>query len=196
MDKKKLLELRRRTKSKKPTFGRKDSNKKKRIESDVWRKARGCDNKQRLKRKGHKKTPKQGYRSPIEVRGLDASGLAPVLVSSLSQLSTITKEQGIILSSGLGGRKRKLILEEAGKKGIRVLNLDLAKAIEQIDAKLKERQEARKSEEEKKKEAEKKASKKESRQDKAAEKKDEPEMSDEDRKKQEKEEKDRLLTHK
>src|SRR5512140_578041 len=102
MDNKKLLKIRELAKKKKPIFGRKDSNKKKRIESNVWRRARGCDNKQRLKRKGHKKTPKQGYRSPLEVRGLDQRGFIPVLITNPSQLMAITQEQGIIVSSTMG----------------------------------------------------------------------------------------------
>jgi large subunit ribosomal protein L32e len=196
MNNKKLLEARERAKKRKPTFGRKDSNKKKRIESDVWRKARGCDNKQRLKRKGHKKTPKQGFRSPIAVRGFDASGLMPILVTNLNQLMNIAQGEGVIVSSNLGDRKRRIVLEAANKKGLTVLNLDASKAIEQIDAKLKQRaQEKKTQEEQKKKQVEKKEPKKEA--PAPAEKKEpDSETNEDEKKKQEKEEKDKVLTMK
>jgi large subunit ribosomal protein L32e len=191
---KKLLEIRERVKRKKPKFGRKDSNKKKRIESDVWRKARGCDNKQRLKRKGHKKTPRQGFRSPIQVRGLDASGLMPFLVTNPKQVMALTNEQGIIISSSMGDRKRKIVIDEAAKKGLTILNLDAAKRSEQISAKLLERKQEKKTLEEQKKKQE-KQEKKDIK--KEEPKQDEPaDLSEEDKKKQEKEEKDRLLTMK
>jgi large subunit ribosomal protein L32e len=77
----------------------------------VWRKPRGVDNKQRLKRKGHKKNPSSGYRAPVAVRGLHRSGLVPVLVTTPGMLTTVTKENGIIISSTLGDRKRKQIIE-------------------------------------------------------------------------------------
>ncbi|MBN1792335.1 hypothetical protein JW826_01495 [Candidatus Woesearchaeota archaeon] len=207
MDNKKLLELRAKAKRKKPVFCRKDSNKKARIESNVWRKARGCDNKQRLKRRGHKKGPRSGFRSPVQIRGLDSSGLIPVLVSNLRQFETLTNKHGIIIAS-VGDRNRKLLVETASKKGLKILNLDASKAIEQIDAKVKERQAKKKSKEEQKKADEKKAKEK-AKEKKPAKKEEEksdasdnsaatatPEAeSEEDAKKRlEKEEKDKILT--
>jgi large subunit ribosomal protein L32e len=143
-EKQKMLELRTQMKKRKPVFCRKDCNKKKRIEDDVWRKPRGCDNKQRLKRKGHRKNPSSGYRSPIIIRGLHHSGLMPVLVTTESQIEALTKEHGIIISSKTGGRKKKSLIALAVKKGIRVLNLDVNQTVSEIDTKVKERQAERK----------------------------------------------------
>jgi large subunit ribosomal protein L32e len=196
MDAKKLLEVRARIKRKKPLFGRKDSNKKRRIEPDVWRKARGCDNKQRLKRKGHKKSPKQGFRSPLEIRGFHRIGLKTVLVSNIKQLHAAGKEAGVIISSSLGDRKRKLLLEEAVKKGIPILNLNPAKAIEQINARMNERQQMKKKSEEEHKKAKEKEKKEHKHEHKETAEKKEEELSDEEKKKLEKEEKDKVLTAK
>ena len=48
-DKKTLLEFRNTMKKKKPGFFRRNWNSKGKIERTVWRKARGTDNKQRVK---------------------------------------------------------------------------------------------------------------------------------------------------
>lgn len=208
MDKKKLLEVREQMKKRKPNFSRKDGTKKARIEDDVWRLARGCDNKHRLKRKGHKKTPSSGYRGPVAVRGLDAdTGLMPVVVENLPALAKLKKsEHGIIVSGKTGDFKRKLILQEASKLGLTVLNLEIAKAVTAIDQKLKERQSHKKQEDEAKKaEEDKKAADAKKKQDakdkKAADKKAAAapaaeEASEEEKKAAEKEEKDKVLTQK
>jgi large subunit ribosomal protein L32e len=206
MDKKKLLKIRANLKKKTPVFSRKDNNKKKRIEGNVWRLARGCDNKQRLKRRGHKKGPRSGFRGPVEVRGLHKSGLVQVLVTSLNMIKGLKKDHhGIIISSTMGDFKRKLAIEEARKLGIEILNLDADKTVEQIDARLKERQAERKKQLEEHKKAEesskKDSKKKEQKEHKHAEKKEAAdaaaELSDEEeKKKQEKEEKDKVLTMK
>jgi large subunit ribosomal protein L32e len=203
-DKKKLLELRSKMKKKRPLFARKDNNKKKRIEDDVWRKARGCDNKQRLKRKGHKKTPRMGFRGPALVRGLDKSGLEPVLVSNVSQLKKLNKEQGIIITSNTGDRKRSQILEEAKKMNVVVLNLDATKAIEQINTSLKLRKEARsqkmleakKTESSPKKDKDKESKSNDKKSETKNDSKQESTESDDEKKKQEQEEKNKVLTMK
>lgn len=193
VDIKALLEQRRRTKKKKPVFSRKDCNRKKRIEDDVWRKARGVDNKQRLHRKGYKKGPSSGFRAPVLVRGLHKSGLIPVLVSSSGQLNTLSKEHGIIISSQTGDRKRKIIILESQKKNIRILNFDAEKTAQKIETELKERKEHRKkSLEAKEKKSIDEKVKKETKKDKEEKKSDQ--LSDEEKKKLEKEEKDKVLT--
>ena len=198
---KRLLELKLKAKRRKPRFARKDAHLKPRIEIDVWRKPRGSDNKQRQKFKGIRRWPSSGYRSPQPVKGVGASGLLPVLVSSPKQLVSLTKENGIIIASSVGDRKRQLILQEAKKSQLTVLNLDADKAIEQISARLKNRKEDRQKQLEEQKAEEEKQKKKEEKEKKAAaakaeEKPAEPELSEEEKQKKEKEEKDKVLTHK
>lgn len=183
MDKKSLLELRGKMKKRKPTFARKDSNKKKRIEDDVWRRPRGVDNKQRLKRKGHKKNPSSGYRSPVAVRGLHKSGLVPVVVTTPTMLAKLTKEHGIIIASTLGGKKRRQVIEFAKKQGFTIVNLNADKELSRIDTQMNERRKL-------------KAQKVAKPTDEPEPKKEEPELSEEEKKKIEKEEKDKVLTGK
>lgn len=195
VDIKALLEQRRRTKKKKPVFSRKDCNRKKRIEDDVWRKPRGTDNKQRLHKKGYKKGPSSGYRAPVLVRGLHKSGLVPVIVSSPKQISMLSKEQGVIISSQTGDRKRKIIIAEAQKKGLTILNLNAEKTTQKIETQLKERKEHRKKQlEAKEKKSIDEKVKKETKKEKEKEEKKPDQTSDEEKKKLEKEEKDKILT--
>ena len=197
-DIKALLEKRRNIRRKKPLFIRKDIYKKGRVGSS-WRRPRGLDNKQRLCKRGPAKKISNGYRAPKEVRGFHKSGLIPVVVSNVSQLSILTKEQGVILSAKIGNRKRQLLINEAKKKNLVLLNLDADKTLEKIQAELKQRQELRRksleTDKEKKKSIEEKVKKEEAKIESHAEaRKEEPQLSDEEKKKLEKEEKDKLLT--
>ena len=210
-----LLEKRKETKRKKPLFIRKDIYKKARI-GKSWRKPRGLDNKQRLCKRGPAKKISNGYRAPKEIRGFHKSGLMPVIVSNISQLNSITKEQGVILSAKIGNKKRQMLIIEAKKKDLALLNLDADKTLEKIQVELKQRQESRKkaleTDKEKKKSIEEKVKKAEPKEETSKQKlavpeklnfseikkeegkKEEPQLSDEEKKKLEKENKDKLLT--
>lgn len=201
---KELLEKRTKAKKKKPKFLRKDHFKKPKL-SKKWKKPRGLHNKLRLKKKGHSKNPSRGYGSPVKIRGFHNSGLVPVLVSNIGNLEEITKEKGVLLSSRIGDRKRRAIIEETKKRGFVLLNLDADKVVAKIDLKLKERKDKKKKKKEEKKEKKEKKKgieekvKKEEK--KAEEKKKKAEMkteepTEEEKKKIEKKEKDKFLTKK
>ena len=110
-----LLSLRKDMKRKKPTFVVRASKLKKTIKSR-WRKPKGLQNKVKKKLKGYIKMPSQGYRSPRAVRFLHNSGLKEIIVSNIKNLDKInTKEEGILLASTLGTRKKvKIIKNQAG----------------------------------------------------------------------------------
>ncbi len=217
---KELLEKRNKMNKKIPAFFRKEHYRKKKIGSG-WRKARGLDNKQRLQKRGAPLRPSIGYRGPREARGLHKSGLLPIIVSNVAQLNNVTKELGVIISGKIGDRKRQAILNEIKKKGIALLNLDVDKAIEKIQVRFKQRDDAKKEklaetkdEKEKKKNIDEKLKKAEASKQKLAvpeklnfsevkkeeikkeeaKKEEHLELSEEEKKKQEKEEKDKLLT--
>jgi len=211
-DKKSLLDQRIRLKKKKPTFTRKNWNAKGKIEKNVWRKARGCDNKQRIHKKGAPTKPSQGYRAPAEVRGLHHSGLIPMVVCNIKRLVTLSKEYGIIVSGKMGDKKRKELIAACQKQGLTIINFDAQKQIVKIDKTFNDRKEAKKQRDEQsvKSEKEKKSIeeklKKETEKKAAEQAKKEAVAStdeavamaaadaEEEKRKQEKEDKDKLLT--
>jgi len=142
-----------------------------------YRKAKGIDNKMRLKMKGHLRNVSIGFRSNKKERGL-VQELKPILINNLKELKNISKEEiGIIAK--IGSKKRKEILNYVIKNNIK-LSIDPRKALEKIEHNLKkvkekkEERDSRKIERDKKakKEAEKKA-KQEAKEESKAEKKEE-----------------------
>ena len=113
-------------KRKKPDFFRREwhrylrlgrKSKKKR----VWRDSKGRHSKVRLKIKGKPLRPSVGFQENKEIRGF-IDGIKPVFIETLEQLSKVEKNEGVIISGKLGKRKRMQILEEANKKGLKILN--------------------------------------------------------------------------
>jgi len=173
-DKIRLLELRNKLKRKKPDFIRTDAHKKKRLEEN-WRRPRGRHNKIRLCKKGHRKKPSQGYRSPKAVRGLDKSGLKPVVVKNVSDLVSLDKQKdGAVISGNVGKRKKIEIAKKGIELGITFLNFDPKKFLEKIE------QEKKVKEEEKAKKKEKKEAEVKEKKEKEAEKKEEAEKKKEE----------------
>ena len=110
------------------------------------------------------KRVKIGYRGPEEVRGIMPQGLFPVIVENVMQLSMVSQNQGALISSEVGLRKKLQILEEAKKKNITVLNVkDISKFTEQAKLEMEKRKQERKEklERKKKKQENKKEAKKE-----------------------------------
>ena len=123
----KLLETRKRIKSKKPEFLIQDFHKRKELPRK-WRKPKGLHSKMRLRKKGHPKNVEIGYSSPKLVRNLDRRGMQRILVSNPKEISSLDKEkQSILIRHGVGARMRIEILRIAGEKGIRVINSSIEK---------------------------------------------------------------------
>lgn len=201
-----LLNIRTTLKIKKPDFLRQDTHKKKKL-ALKWRKPRGVDSKIRLNKRGYRKAPSKGYRSPKLIRNT-LKGLIPVIVSNNLGLSQIKKGQIVVLSSSIGMKKKIEIVKEAQKLGLKIHNLkDPKKYLENTEALIKKRKETKtkkkQQKEKKKKEKEKKAA------EKAAEKEPESEETkekleskikkeeqDKEKKEKEKKELDKLLTTK
>ena len=118
---KKIVQLRRRT----PAFRRQEfhrwfGNRKK---DDKWRKPKGHHG--RVKRLGYQKgaSPNVGYGTPSATRGMHPSGLAPIIVYNEKTLENIDKEKQGILIGNVGIKKKIMIIHEAMKKNIKILNL-------------------------------------------------------------------------
>lgn len=192
-----LLEIRKELKERKPIFIRQDNPKRMKL-NYKWRKPKGIHSKIRHKFKGRRKMPSPGYKSPREVKELHNSGLKTANVSSVDDLKSVKKEsQGIVVSKGVGMKKRLEIFKKAKELGINVLNLNIDEHIKKIEdfvnsKKKKEAKEAKEPVKGAKKEEKKEPVKEQT---PAAEQK-ESAASDKEKKEIEKKEKDRLLIKK
>ena len=188
------LDLRKKLKSRKPSFRRQDAHKKDRLSRTGYRKPRGRQSKMRLHKRGYARVVSVGYGSPAEAKDLHPTGYMPFIINTLAELDNLDpKKEGVMISSTVGLKKKLAILQRALELKLKVLNVkDPAAFIEETEKQMKEKKakktsEKKKREEKKKKEAEKKSSAKES------EKDDEGEV---EKKAAEKKEKDKVLTRK
>ncbi|MCW7077266.1 MAG: 50S ribosomal protein L32e [Candidatus Syntropharchaeales archaeon] len=119
-EKDRLLRVRRRERR---DFKRHESHKKKKLDAK-WRRPRGLHNKMRKHIRDKGRYVKSGFGSPRWVRGLHASGLKEVLVTShkINLEAFDPADCAIRIASGIGKRKRLLIEDRANKLGLKVLN--------------------------------------------------------------------------
>ena len=129
----KELKVRARAKNKKPAFVRAESWKYDRF-SLSWRRPRGLDNKIRRKIKGWPAGVSVGYKGPKIARGLHPSGYREVLVYNVKDLSTIDPNtQAARIAHTVGKRKRALIVAEAKKLSIKILNFKASPEAEKTE---------------------------------------------------------------
>ncbi len=119
---KRLLDVRKKQKSKKPQFRQTDSHKKKKL-ADYWRKPDGIHNKTRYALHGKTPLVEAGYGSPALVRGLHPSGFEEVVVNNIKELEVLKAgKQAARIAHTVGSRKRSLIETKAAEMGLKVLN--------------------------------------------------------------------------
>jgi large subunit ribosomal protein L32e len=206
----KLLAIRKAAKKRKPTFLRQDAHKKVRIPNN-WRKPKGVHSKMRHKKKGYRVWVGKGFRSPVEVRGLSAQGLLPIIVANVKGLGTIdAKSQGIIIAGSVGQKKRVEIVKKANELGITLLNVSAKKYVAAVEEKLKAKKALKEkslTEKEKKQKEKEKAAEEKKKKDADDKKKEEGKASSGDelaekieevetKKEEEKKEMDKILTQK
>lgn len=113
-----------------PRFNREESWRYKRVKS-AWRSPRGKTSRVRRSKNGWPAVVKIGYSRPAAVRGIHPSGLRDILVYRPSDLDKVDANTQVArIAHTVGERKRVLIVEEAKKKNIRILNPGLKKAPE------------------------------------------------------------------
>ncbi len=169
-----LLHLRKQRKRRKPLFVVKESHHGGRVKVR-WRYPIGRHSGVRQQHKGKPALVRIGYGSPREVRGLHPSGLRVRMVHAFQDLALLNPaEEGGVLSHTVGKKNRLLLLREAQRRKITLLNVkDLQKSIQDLEegmqAKKTARVEKRQKNQQKQAERAKKAAEKEERE-KTAEK--------------------------
>jgi len=145
------LRTRERARNKKPAFLRPESWRDAKF-SESWRRPRGLDNKVRQKVKGWPASPSTGYKGPKVARGLHPSGYREVIVYNAESVVVVDPStQAIRIAHTVGKRKRALIIAEAEKLQIKILNNNLvAEVAEPEDKEENEKVEAEKKAKEKK----------------------------------------------
>lgn len=119
---KRLFNVRKVLKGKKPQFKRAAYHKFKRLDSN-WRRPRGTQGKQRRKYVSKGALAQVGYGSPVAVKGLHPSGYSDVLISSVDELELIDPSyEAIRIASTVGARKKAIIIAKAEELGIKILN--------------------------------------------------------------------------
>ncbi|MCX9080969.1 MAG: 50S ribosomal protein L32e [Candidatus Methanoperedens sp.] len=119
---KRLLNIRKKQKSKKPTFKQTDSHKKKKL-ADHWRKPDGIHNKTRYSKHGKCPLVEAGYGSPAAVRGLHPSGFEEIIVNNIEEVEALkTGRQAGRIARTVGARKRSLMEKKAAELGLKILN--------------------------------------------------------------------------
>ena len=117
-----LFNVRKVQKGKKPQFKRTCSHKFKRLDTN-WRRPRGSQGKQRRKYVSKGALAQVGYGSPAAVKGLHPSGYSDVLISSITELELVDSSyEAIRIAATVGARKKAIILAKAEELGIKVLN--------------------------------------------------------------------------
>jgi len=203
-EKKKLLEVRKTIKGRKPDFKQQNFGRKKKI-ADRWKRPRGLQSKMRHKFKGYPIMVSKGWRSPVEVRGLDRLGNETVIVYNVHDVEKVEKHMAIVIAGNVGNKKRMEIVLKAEQLKIPVVNIKVDKFKDKIAKEKadKEKEKEAKSEKKKKtiedslKKAEKKEKDKKEKKNKSSEETPETEAEEaEAQKAEEKKEKDDVLIHK
>jgi len=88
-----------------------------------WRIARGKSSRVRRSKEGWPPLVKIGYARPASIRGLHPSGMREVIVHRPQDLEQIDPKVSVArIGHTVGENKRLLILDEAERRGIRILN--------------------------------------------------------------------------
>lgn len=110
-----------------PRFVREESWRYKRVKS-AWRSPRGKTSRVRRSKNGWPPVVKIGYSRPRATRGIHPSGLREVIIWRPSDLEKLDPDKQVArIAHTVGENKRVLILEEAKKRSIRILNHGLKK---------------------------------------------------------------------
>lgn len=119
---KEKLKLREEMKKRKPEFLRQEWFRYKEL-GMKWRKGKGIHSKIKKHVRYRTASPRIGYSSPKEVRGLHSSGFREIMVYNVNEIDSVNKDtEAIRIGHSVGAKKRNEMEKKAENMGIRVLN--------------------------------------------------------------------------
>ena len=147
---KRLLDVRKKAKAKKPVFRRQDWHLRKKY-GEGWKRPRGQQSKMRLKVAGRGALVNPGYRSPLDVRGMSRDGKEIVRVENMNQLQQVDgTNQTAIVSATVSTRNMVELLKHAVKSNISIYNVkNPAERIKEIEDTFKQKKKSEKAPEKK-----------------------------------------------
>lgn len=105
----------------KPRFIRQEGGRYKRLQ-DVWRRPTGIDSKKIERKRGKGSLPEIGYKKPAADSGLQF-GFEPHRVFNVNDLRAVKPgREAAVIAKSVGRRKRNMIIEEANRLKITILN--------------------------------------------------------------------------
>lgn len=107
----------------KPTFrgrfGKRWLRKPSKAKWNRWRAPRGID---MHCRQEDGMLPQPGYRTPVKIRHMHPSGYMEILVGNLAEIKAAGKDKAVRIAGKIGRKKKRMMLEEAQKLGLRIVN--------------------------------------------------------------------------
>ncbi len=138
-----LLQLRNVAKARKPNFKIQNSNDPKKRFAGRWKRPKGLQSKMRERRKGNPKYIEPGYGSPSLVKGTTPDGLFPVMVENVADLARVKEGFGVIVSTGIGMRKKVDVVKAAVEKKLKLINVNAEEFLKQAESDMASRKKRR-----------------------------------------------------
>ncbi len=124
VDIKKLLEIRKDRKTKKPVFIKQNGLKKIKVGTS-YRKPRGFGSRMRIKKIGYPVQPSSGYMSPVAIKYKNKDGMNFFIVNSFVDLKKAdVKKDSIVIAGNVGARKSIELYKKAKELNFKIENFD------------------------------------------------------------------------
>jgi large subunit ribosomal protein L32e len=139
-----LLKLRAEISKRRPRFPRNKSGHRQLLRKSGWRKPSGHNTKLRLHRGSRLPIVTDGFRGPVEVRGLHKSGKNMVLVHNMSQLLSLKPAEDAVIIADIGKRKKYDLIKKASELNFMITNvISVQKSLDKMEKDVKVRKHLR-----------------------------------------------------
>ena len=120
----KLIKVKQILKKKKPKFQRQQTNQYSKLKNkSSWRRPKGLQSKLRLRKRGHRKIPTVGFKTPKKLLNLNSLNKIDKIVHNIFDLDKLKDAESPIISKTVGRQKKILLLKEIKKRGLKLSNI-------------------------------------------------------------------------